>query len=49
MSVIPDFTTVDLDLAAESAAGASSDHVSTTPEGIDIPAVTTADDIADLD
>jgi len=47
MSVIPDFTTVDLGDA--SPATRTSDVVSETPEGIDIPAVTTADDIADLD
>ena len=49
MSVIPDFTTVDLDLEGRAAPGAAPDHVSETPEGIDIPAVTTADDIAGLD
>jgi methylmalonyl-CoA mutase len=47
MSVIPDFTTIDLGDPIP-ACGAV-DVVNETPEGIDIPAVTTADDIADLD
>ncbi|MEQ8841932.1 MAG: methylmalonyl-CoA mutase [Acidimicrobiales bacterium] len=47
MSVIPDFTTVDLGEAVPAAA--VNDVVNETPEGIDIPAVTTAADIADLD
>ena len=45
--MIPDFTTIDLGPA--SPASHTSDVVTDTPEGIDIPAVTTADDIADLD
>ncbi|MDG2026840.1 MAG: methylmalonyl-CoA mutase [Acidimicrobiales bacterium] len=49
MSVIPDFTSVDLDLEGLPAASGASDFVSETPEGIDIPAVTTADAVADLD
>ncbi|MEZ5245601.1 MAG: methylmalonyl-CoA mutase [Acidimicrobiales bacterium] len=47
MSVIPDFTTIDL--GEPVSAATTSDVVNETPEGIDIPAVTTADDIADLD
>jgi len=49
MSVIPDFTTIDLDGGTPASGPAAFDFVSETPEGIDIPAVTTADDIADLD
>ncbi|MFT5202309.1 MAG: methylmalonyl-CoA mutase [Candidatus Aldehydirespiratoraceae bacterium] len=49
MSVIPDFTTIDLDGGTPATAAAASDFVSDTPEGIDIPAVTTAEDVADLD
>ena len=54
MSAIPDFATIDLHggesagLSAEEVAAARA-IVSETPEGIDIPALTTADDIADLD
>ena len=47
MSVIPDFTTVDL--GDPITAAGPVDVVNETPEGIDVPAVTTADDIADLD
>ncbi len=47
MSVIPDFTTIDLGEPVP--ATTTSDVVTETPEGIDIPAVTTAADIADLD
>ena len=47
MSVIPDFTTIDLGEPVP--ATTTSDVVTETPEGIDIPAVATAADIADLD
>jgi methylmalonyl-CoA mutase len=47
MSVIPDFTTIDLGEPVPAAGRV--DVVNETPEGIDIPAVTTADDIAGLD
>ena len=47
MSAIPDFTTVDL--GDPLPAGGFIDVVNETPEGIEIPAVSTADDIADLD
>jgi methylmalonyl-CoA mutase len=51
MSVIPDFTTIPLDDSEPTPANGvpASDVVTETPEGIDIPAVTTADDIAGLD
>ncbi|MEM7139652.1 MAG: methylmalonyl-CoA mutase [Actinomycetota bacterium] len=49
MSVIPDFTTVDLDLEGVDAAPVTSSVVTETPEGIDIPAITNADDNAGLD
>ncbi len=51
MSVIPDFTTIPLDDGEPTPANGvpASDVVTETPEGIDIPAVTTADDIAGLD
>jgi methylmalonyl-CoA mutase len=45
--VIPDFTTIDLGEPVPAAGRV--DVVNETPEGIDIPAVTTADDIAGLD
>ena len=54
MSVIPDFTTVDLDggeftgLDNEQIAAGRA-HISQTPEGIDISAVATAADIAEFD
>jgi len=47
MSVIPDFTTIELGEAVPATRG--SDVVNDTPEGIEIPAVTSADDVADLD
>jgi methylmalonyl-CoA mutase len=53
MSVIPDFSTISLETSDPDGFGpavaAVNDIVTSTPEGIDIPAVTTADDIADLD
>ena len=54
MSVIPDFTTIDLHgggftgLDGEQIAAGRA-HLSETPEGIDICAVATAADIADFD
>lgn len=54
MSVIPDFTTVayddhDFDSYVDALVEVGRNHLSATPEGIDIAALATAEDIADFD